>query len=182
MQILNKLRTGNPKKKPHFFSLLCKLFQFICYFIQKRVRHIQSIAARNITWKDGVSSDLTEQKTPSGSSDNTKNDALLLNTYFTFHWNTFDPAFYTSEIISNTRNPTFRLLSKPHSTDWFGYSLNFMIIRLWGKRTSDKEKDYRLIVEWHLDLNLLVKIGNSASKKLFIGLWSFLFFFYSFLI
>ncbi|KAG1049484.1 hypothetical protein G6F43_008193 [Rhizopus delemar] len=142
---------------------------FECKFLtnsgQKRVRHIQSIAARNITWKDGVSSDLTEQKTPSGSSDNTKNDALLLNTYFTFHWNTFDPAFYTSEIISNTRNPTFRLLSKPHSTDWFGYSLNFMIIRLWGKRTSDKEKDYRLIVEWHLDLNLLVKIGNSAKLE-----------------
>jgi hypothetical protein len=42
-----------------------------------------------------------------------------------------------------------------------------MIIRLWGKRTSDKEKDYRLIVEWHLDLNLLVKIGNSFSDLIY---------------
>lgn len=42
-----------------------------------------------------------------------------------------------------------------------------MIIRLWGKRTSNKEKDYRLIVEWHLDLNLLVKIGNSFSDLIY---------------
>lgn len=67
-------------------------------------------------------------------------------------------------------NPSFRIQTKPHCIEWFGYSLSFMVIRLWGKPSlgqsdGERQNEFKLVTEWYLDLNFLSKIGNSASKK-----------------
>ncbi|ORE22420.1 hypothetical protein BCV71DRAFT_241075 [Rhizopus microsporus] len=72
-------------------------------------------------------------------------------------------------------NPSFRIQTKPHCIEWFGYSLSFMVIRLWGKPSlgqsdGERQNEFKLVTEWYLDLNFLSKIGNSASKKNFSDL------------
>lgn len=114
--------------------------------------------------------ELTSIETLPKTTDNNTCCFSLLDTYFSLHWDTDEPAFYTSEVISNTMNPSFRIQTKPHCIEWFGYSLSFMVIRLWGKPSvgqSDEERqnEFKLVTEWYLDLNFLSKIGNSASKK-----------------
>ncbi|KAI9255516.1 UV radiation resistance protein and autophagy-related subunit 14-domain-containing protein [Sporodiniella umbellata] len=139
----------------------------------QRIRHIHSIYGRNIVWKSQFHKEPIEKhkkntlESEKGEKPEANENSLLLQAHFTLHLNATAPAFYTSETVANTKNPAFRLIIQPHLIDWFDFSLSKVVVRLWGKRAMEHDKELRLIVEWHLDLGLLSKIGNSFSDLIY---------------
>lgn len=106
----------------------------------------------------------------------------LLDAYFTLSTgNIYQPAFYKSEMIPNSMNPTFRSLPCPFDwMNWYDAASSLLIIRLWtrhsipesaGQHTepvlgystenNDQEDGFQLLVEWQVDLNALAWIGKS---------------------
>ncbi|CEP13861.1 hypothetical protein [Parasitella parasitica] len=181
---------------------------------QKRIRHIKSIAARNIAWKTIQDNDqddtlwlpttssmkrsesTTSLSTATAVEDSSlmkrayqKNEHVysigLLDAYFTLSTsNVCQPAFYKSEMIPNTINPTFRSLPCPFDwMNWYDAASSTLIIRLWtrhslpesaGQHTEpvlgytdddddDPEDGFQLLVEWQVDLNALAWIGKSMQ-------------------
>lgn len=106
----------------------------------------------------------------------------LLDAYFTLSTgNIYQPAFYKSEMIPNTMNPTFRSLPCPFDwMNWHDAASSLLIIRLWtrhsipesaGQHTEpilgysavddDNNDGFQLLIEWQVDLNALAWIGKS---------------------
>ncbi|KAI8641227.1 UV radiation resistance protein and autophagy-related subunit 14-domain-containing protein [Parasitella parasitica] len=186
---------------------------------QKRIRHLQSIAARNIVWKTIQDHDQDDSLWPSSASSMKRSESTtsintatavedsslmkrayqksehayslgLLDAYFTLSTgNICQPAFYKSEMIPNTLNPTFRSLPCPFDwMNWYDTASSTLIIRLWtrhsipesaGQHTEpvlgyaddddddddDADDGFQLLVEWQVDLNALVWIGKSMQLK-----------------
>ncbi|KAL9556577.1 hypothetical protein MBANPS3_001805 [Mucor bainieri] len=200
---------------------------------QKRIRHIKSVAGRNIVSKvmqqDDDDDDLAFQSDTlwpplsSRTSNNTmkrsesatslsggaaaaaattavEDSSLmkrayqkseqqmqssgLLDAYFTLSTgNAYQPAFYKSEMIPNTMNPTFRSLPCPFDwMNWYDAASSLLIMRLWtrhsipesaGQHTEpvlgyptessscDAEDGFQLLIEWQVDLNALAWLGKS---------------------
>ncbi|RCH91479.1 hypothetical protein CU098_009428, partial [Rhizopus stolonifer] len=172
---------------------------------QKRIRHIRSIAGRNIAWKSIDAEDETLITTmPRSESANSLSLAAvedsslmkrayqknehhlyslgLLDAYATLHIGELDaPAFYKSEMIPNTINPTFRSLPYPMDwMDWHEAASSLVIMRLWtrhsipesagqhtepvlGYSETEHYDGFQLLIEWQVDLNALTLIGKSSS-------------------
>lgn len=105
---------------------------------QRRLRHLRSIAARNIVNKNG---------------------SHLLDTYFSLHLCDdikIFKAFYTSEVIKDSLNPTWRSLDFGLMPDRLDTSVSCFLVRIWG----GKKGQYHPIIEWRVHLDGLKYLGQ----------------------
>ncbi|KAK6322388.1 hypothetical protein J4Q44_G00071800 [Coregonus suidteri] len=110
---------------------------------QRRLRHLRSIAARNIVNKNG---------------------SPLLDTYFTLHlcledWISRD--FYKSEVIRDSLNPTWRSLDFGMLPDLLDTSVSCFVVRIWG----GWEEQFTLLIEWKVNLDGLRYTGQQIRSR-----------------
>uniref|UniRef100_A0A8C8IZI7 UV radiation resistance-associated gene protein n=1 Tax=Oncorhynchus tshawytscha TaxID=74940 RepID=A0A8C8IZI7_ONCTS len=109
----------------------------------RRLRHLRSIAARNIINKNG---------------------SPLLDTYFTLHlcledWISRD--FYKSEVIRDSLNPTWRSLDFGMLPDLLDTSVSCFVVRIWG----GWEEQFTLLIEWKVNLDGLRYTGQQIRSR-----------------
>ncbi|KAI5614333.1 UV radiation resistance-associatedprotein isoform X1 [Silurus asotus] len=141
-------------------SLVCMIGQFgvgkwnaldalrLCYRLYimeppRRLRHLRSIAARNIV---------------------NRNHSPLLDTYFTLHLcseNRISRDFYKSEVIRDSLNPTWRSLDFAMLPDLLDTSVSCFVVRIWGGR----EEQYQLLIEWMVNLDGLRYTGQQIRSR-----------------
>ncbi|RXN27571.1 UV radiation resistance-associated gene protein [Labeo rohita] len=110
---------------------------------QRRLRHLRSIAARNIVNKNG---------------------SPLLDTYFTLHLcqeERISRDFYKSEVIRDSLNPTWRSLDFAMLPDLLDTSVSCFVVRIWGGR----EEEYQLLIEWKVNLDGLRYTGQQIRSR-----------------
>ncbi|XP_038123065.1 UV radiation resistance-associated gene protein [Cyprinodon tularosa] len=110
---------------------------------QRRLRHLRSIAARNIVNKNG---------------------SPLLDTYFTLHLCVGDRIsrdFYKSEVIRDSLNPTWRSLDFGMLPDLLDTSVSCFVVRIWG----GQEEQYQLLIEWKVNLDGLRYTGQQIRSR-----------------
>ncbi|KAM9384380.1 UV radiation resistance-associated gene protein [Pholidichthys leucotaenia] len=110
---------------------------------QRRLRHLRSIAARNIVNKNG---------------------SPLLDTYFTLHLcigDRISKDFYKSEIIRDSLNPTWRSLDFGMLLDLLDTSVSCFVVRIWG----GQEEQYQLLIEWKVNLDGLRYTGQQIRSR-----------------
>ncbi|KAA0704068.1 UV radiation resistance-associated gene protein p63 [Triplophysa tibetana] len=110
---------------------------------QRRLRHLKSIAARNIVNKNG---------------------SPLLDTYFTLHLSQDDRIsrdFYKSEIIQDSLNPTWRSLDFAMLPDLLDTSVSCFVVRIWGGRGEH----FQLLIEWKVNLDGLRYTGQQIRSR-----------------
>ncbi|XP_040037875.2 UV radiation resistance-associated gene protein [Gasterosteus aculeatus] len=110
---------------------------------QRRLRHLRSIAARNIVNKNG---------------------SPLLDTYFTLHLCIADGIsrdFYKSEVIRDSLNPTWRSLDFGMLPDLLDTSVSCFVVRIWG----GQEEQYQLLIEWKVNLDGLRYTGQQIRSR-----------------
>uniref|UniRef100_A0AAR2J331 C2 domain-containing protein n=1 Tax=Pygocentrus nattereri TaxID=42514 RepID=A0AAR2J331_PYGNA len=109
----------------------------------RRLRHLRSIAARNIV---------------------NRNDSPLLDTYFTLHLCVGDRIsrdFYKSEVIRDSLNPTWRSLDFAMLPDLLDTSVSCFVVRIWGGRGEQ----YQLLIEWKVNLDGLRYTGQQIRSR-----------------
>uniref|UniRef100_A0A3B4H8I4 UV radiation resistance associated n=1 Tax=Pundamilia nyererei TaxID=303518 RepID=A0A3B4H8I4_9CICH len=107
----------------------------------RRLRHLRSIAARNIVNRNG---------------------SPLLDTYFTLHLCIGDRIsrdFYKSEVIRDSLNPTWRSLDFGMLPDLLDTSVSCFVVRIWG----GQKEQYQLLIEWKVNLDGLRYTGQQSS-------------------
>ena len=124
----------------------------------------------------------------------------LLDVYLTLHLSIEEAAFFKSETIPNTVNPSFRALdSSQWTSSWYDGVQTEIVIRLWARhsfpesatavrsddqyaehdhptksrRPSQPTEEYQLLLEWQVDLNTLAFIGKTVN---IVKKWCFSFF------
>uniref|UniRef100_A0A671VTK0 UV radiation resistance associated gene n=1 Tax=Sparus aurata TaxID=8175 RepID=A0A671VTK0_SPAAU len=110
---------------------------------QRRLRHLRSIAARNIVNKNG---------------------SPLLDTYFTLHLcigERISRDFYKSEVIRDSLNPTWRSLDFGMLPDLLDTSVSCFVVRIWG----GQEEQYQLLIEWKVNLDGLRYTGQQIRSR-----------------
>ncbi|KAM4620537.1 UV radiation resistance-associated gene protein [Polymixia lowei] len=110
---------------------------------QRRLRHLRSIAARNIVNRNG---------------------SPLLDTYFTLHLCIEDRIsrdFYKSEVIRDSLNPTWRSLDFGMLPDLLDTSVSCFMVRIWG----GQEEQYQLLIEWKVNLDGLRYTGQQIRSR-----------------
>ncbi|XP_076024867.1 UV radiation resistance-associated gene protein isoform X1 [Genypterus blacodes] len=110
---------------------------------QRRLRHLRSIAARNIVNKNG---------------------SPLLDTFFTLHLCIEDRIsrdFYKSEIIRDSLNPTWRSLDFGMLPDLLDTSVSCFVVQIWG----GQEEEYQLLIEWKVNLDGLRYAGQQIRSR-----------------
>ncbi|XP_047462682.1 UV radiation resistance-associated gene protein isoform X2 [Mugil cephalus] len=110
---------------------------------QRRLRHLRSIAARNIVNKNG---------------------SPLLDTYFTLHLCIGDGIsrdFYKSEVIRDSLNPTWRSLDFGMLPDLLDTSVSCFVVRIWG----GQDEQYQLLIEWKVNLDGLRYTGQQIRSR-----------------
>lgn len=110
---------------------------------QRRLRHLRSIAARNIVNKNG---------------------SPLLDTYFTLHLCIGDRIsrdFYKSEVIRDSLNPTWRSLDFGMLPDLLDTSVSCFVVRIWG----GQKEQYQLLIEWKVNLDGLRYAGQQIRSR-----------------
>ncbi|XP_048388958.1 UV radiation resistance-associated gene protein isoform X2 [Stegostoma tigrinum] len=110
---------------------------------QRRLRHLRSIAARNIINKNG---------------------SHLLDTYFSLHLcddAKVYKAFYTSEVVKDSLNPTWRSLDFGLMPNRLDTSVSCFMVRIWG----GKKGQYRLVIEWKVNLDGLKYLGQQIRAR-----------------
>ncbi|XP_065115740.1 UV radiation resistance-associated gene protein [Paramisgurnus dabryanus] len=110
---------------------------------QRRLRHLRSIAARNIVNKNG---------------------SPLLDTYFTLHLCQDDRIsrdFYKSEVIRDSLNPTWRSLDFAMLPDLLDTSVSCFVVRIWGGRGEH----FQLLIEWKVNLDGLRYTGQQIRSR-----------------
>uniref|UniRef100_A0A669CWD9 UV radiation resistance associated gene n=1 Tax=Oreochromis niloticus TaxID=8128 RepID=A0A669CWD9_ORENI len=109
----------------------------------RRLRHLRSIAARNIVNKNG---------------------SPLLDTYFTLHLCIGDRIsrdFYKSEVIRDSLNPTWRSLDFGMLPDLLDTSVSCFVVRIWG----GQKEQYQLLIEWKVNLDGLRYTGQQIRSR-----------------
>uniref|UniRef100_A0A8C9W5Y8 UV radiation resistance associated gene n=1 Tax=Scleropages formosus TaxID=113540 RepID=A0A8C9W5Y8_SCLFO len=109
----------------------------------RRLRHLRSIAARNIVNKNG---------------------SPLLDTFFTLHLcreNGISRGFYKSEVIRDSLNPTWRSLDFGLLPDLLDTSVSCFVVRIWGGRGEQ----YQLLIEWKVNLDGLRYTGQQIRSR-----------------
>ncbi|XP_017286599.1 UV radiation resistance-associated gene protein isoform X1 [Kryptolebias marmoratus] len=110
---------------------------------QRRLRHLRSIAARNIVNRNG---------------------SPLLDTYFTLHLCVGDRIsrdFYKSEVIRDSLNPTWRSLDFGMLPDLLDTSVSCFVVRIWG----GQKEQYQLLIEWKVNLDGLRYTGQQIRSR-----------------
>ncbi|KAM9847227.1 UV radiation resistance-associated gene protein [Aulostomus maculatus] len=110
---------------------------------QRRLRHLRSIAARNIVNKNG---------------------SPLLDTYFTLHLcieERISSDFYKSEVIRDSLNPTWRSLDFGMLPDLLDTSVSCFVVRIWG----GQEEQFQLLIEWKVNLDGLRYTGQQIRSR-----------------
>uniref|UniRef100_A0A3B3ZG98 Uncharacterized protein n=1 Tax=Periophthalmus magnuspinnatus TaxID=409849 RepID=A0A3B3ZG98_9GOBI len=110
---------------------------------QRRLRHLRSIAARNIVHRNG---------------------SPLLDTYFTLHLcaeERISRDFYKSEVIRDSLNPTWRSLDFGMLPDLLDTSVSCFVVRIWGGQAEQ----YQLLIEWKVNLNGLRYTGQQIRSR-----------------
>ncbi|KAM9498686.1 UV radiation resistance-associated gene protein-like isoform 2-T2 [Salvelinus alpinus] len=110
---------------------------------QRRLRHLRSIAARNIVNKNG---------------------SPLLDTYFSLHLCLEDRIsrdFYKSEVIRDSLNPTWRSLDFGMLPDLLDTSVSCFVVKIWGGR----EEQFTLLIEWKVNLDGLRYTGQQIRSR-----------------
>ncbi|XP_041948496.1 UV radiation resistance-associated gene protein isoform X1 [Alosa sapidissima] len=110
---------------------------------QRRLRHLRSIAARNIVNRNG---------------------SPLLDTCFTLHLCSEDRIskdFYKSEIIRDSLNPTWRSLDFGMLPDLLDTSVSCFVVRIWGGRGEH----FQLLIEWKVNLDGLRYTGQQIRSR-----------------
>uniref|UniRef100_A0A3P8VYR4 UV radiation resistance associated gene n=1 Tax=Cynoglossus semilaevis TaxID=244447 RepID=A0A3P8VYR4_CYNSE len=110
---------------------------------QRRLRHLRSIAARNIVNRNG---------------------SPLLDTYFTLHLcigDNISRGFYKSEVIRDSLNPTWRSLDFGMLPDLLDTSVSCFVVRIWG----GQEEQYQLLIEWKVNLDGLKYTGQQIRSR-----------------
>ncbi|KAJ8348628.1 hypothetical protein SKAU_G00272170 [Synaphobranchus kaupii] len=110
---------------------------------QRRLRHLRSIAARNIVNRNG---------------------SPLLDTYFTLHLcqeDRISRGFYKSEVIKDSLNPTWRSLDFGMLPDLLDTSVSCFVVRIWGGRGDH----YQLLIEWKVNLDGLRYTGQQIRSR-----------------
>ncbi|KAL2094357.1 hypothetical protein ACEWY4_009076 [Coilia grayii] len=110
---------------------------------QRRLRHLRSIAARNIVNRNG---------------------SPLLDTYFTLHLcldDRISKDFYKSEIIRDSLNPTWRSLDFGMLPDLLDMSVSCFVVRIWGGRAEH----FQLLIEWKVNLDGLRYTGQQIRSR-----------------
>ncbi|XP_077987735.1 UV radiation resistance-associated protein-like [Glandiceps talaboti] len=110
---------------------------------QRRLRHLRSLSARNITVERSK-----------GEKDQ------LMETYFTMHVSQNSKAFFTSEKIQNSLNPTWRSFDLGKSDLSVDTALPNCYIRVLGGHGED----FKLIFEWKVNLSGLKYLGEKIYK------------------
>uniref|UniRef100_A0A3B5LZW0 UV radiation resistance associated gene n=1 Tax=Xiphophorus couchianus TaxID=32473 RepID=A0A3B5LZW0_9TELE len=102
---------------------------------QRRLRHLRSIAARNIVNRNG---------------------SPLLDTYFTLH-------LCVGDRISRGRwkNPTWRSLDFGMLPDLLDTSVSCFVVRIWG----GQKEQYQLLIEWKVNLDGLRYTGQQIRSR-----------------
>lgn len=150
---------------------------------------------RHLTWKEEKSWLSAEIRHSTSSNSLVEDSSLmkrayqrkkehrvgLLDAYFTLHTSEDTPAFYQSEMIPNTVNPSFRSLPLPFDwVNWYDVASSLVIIRVWtrpslpesagqhtepilGYQDCNDETGFGLLLEWQVDLNALSWIGKSVK-------------------
>ncbi|XP_053059691.1 UV radiation resistance-associated gene protein isoform X5 [Acinonyx jubatus] len=111
--------------------------------LQRRLRHLRNIAARNIVNRNGHQ---------------------LLDTYFTLHLCNTEKIykeFYRSEVIKNSLNPTWRSLDFGIMPDRLDTSVSCFVVKIWG----GKEDIYQLLIEWKVCLDGLKYLGQQIHAR-----------------
>uniref|UniRef100_A0AAQ5Z963 C2 domain-containing protein n=1 Tax=Amphiprion ocellaris TaxID=80972 RepID=A0AAQ5Z963_AMPOC len=111
--------------------------------LPRRLRHLRSIAARNIVNKNG---------------------SPLLDTYFTLHLFVGDRIsrdFYKSEIIRDSLNPTWRSLDFGMLPDLLDTSVSCFVVRIYG----GQDEQYQLLIEWKVNLDGLRYTGQQIRSR-----------------
>uniref|UniRef100_A0A3P8RER8 C2 domain-containing protein n=1 Tax=Astatotilapia calliptera TaxID=8154 RepID=A0A3P8RER8_ASTCA len=109
----------------------------------RRLRHLRSIAARNIVNRNG---------------------SPLLDTYFTLHLCIGDRIsrdFYKSEVIRDSLNPTWRSLDFGMLPDLLDTSVSCFVVRIWG----GQKEQYQLLIEWKVNLDGLRYTGQQIRSR-----------------
>ncbi|XP_062870312.1 UV radiation resistance-associated gene protein isoform X2 [Trichomycterus rosablanca] len=110
---------------------------------QRRLRHLRSIAARNIV---------------------NRNHSPLLDTYFTLHLclgDRISKDFYKSEIIQDSLNPTWRSLDFAMLPDLLDTSVSCFVVRIWG----GQDQHFQLLIEWKVNLDGLRYTGQQIRSR-----------------
>uniref|UniRef100_A0A8C7FCQ4 UV radiation resistance associated gene n=1 Tax=Oncorhynchus kisutch TaxID=8019 RepID=A0A8C7FCQ4_ONCKI len=116
------------------------------YYIQKgRLRHLRSIAARNIVNKNG---------------------SPLLDTYFTLHlcledWISRGQYSTPSFSCLCMTNPTWRSLDFGMLPDLLDTSVSCFVVRIWG----GWEEQFTLLIEWKVNLDGLRYTGQQIRSR-----------------
>ncbi|XP_029641405.1 UV radiation resistance-associated protein isoform X2 [Octopus sinensis] len=100
---------------------------------QKRIRHLKSVSLRNLVYKDEL------------GTDNNK-----LSTFFTLHTDAKSPAFYTSEKISGSLNPTWQAFDLTTKSEEVETSKKSLLVRVWVGHDV-----FKLFLEWEVFLSCL---------------------------
>ncbi|XP_013415627.1 UV radiation resistance associated protein [Lingula anatina] len=111
---------------------------------QRRLRHLKSIAARNLM-------------VPNVS----ELDVASLQTYFTLHTKTQEPAFYTSEKIRGSLNPSWRGFLLTHLTEEVDTTSTSVIVKVW---ISEEGKSPHVLLQWDVHFSGLVYIADKIQK------------------
>eukprot|EP00118_Oscarella_pearsei_P001020 m.6387 g.6387 ORF g.6387 m.6387 type:complete len:579 (+) comp15715_c0_seq2:38-1774(+) len=105
---------------------------------QRRLRHLKSISARNIS--------ATESK------------CILVDSYYTLHHTTGTKELYRSEVIYQSTNPNWAGIDPLNSiTDQKCTASPAFVVRVWAR--PERESDYKVVADWTVDLGALVYIG-----------------------
>ncbi|XP_060752047.1 UV radiation resistance-associated gene protein [Tachysurus vachellii] len=132
---------SNPVSNPAAAASRCVRVELTSQ--QRRLRHLRSIAARNIV---------------------NRNHSPLLDTYFTLHLcsdSHISRDFYKSEVIQDSLNPTWRSLDFAMLPDMLDTSVSCFVVRIWGGR----EEQYQLLIEWKVNLDGLRYTGPQIRSR-----------------
>ncbi|GAB1603351.1 UV radiation resistance-associated protein-like isoform X2 [Argonauta hians] len=116
---------------------------------QKRIRHLKSVSLRNLVYKDEIGAD--NQKL---GGDNHK-----LSTFFTLHIDSKSPAFYTSERISGSLNPTWQAFDLTTKSEEVETSKKSLLVRVWLGHDI-----FKLFLEWQVYLSCLCLQDTKSMK------------------
>ncbi|XP_041088506.1 UV radiation resistance-associated gene protein [Polyodon spathula] len=120
-----------------------KCFFCVCFVAQRRLRHLRSIAARNIVNRNG---------------------SPLLDTLFTLHLcagSRIFRAFYKSEVVRDSLNPTWRSVDFAELPEELDMSVSCFVVRIWGGRLEQ----YQLLIEWKVNLDGLRYTGQQIRSR-----------------
>ncbi|KAL3848371.1 hypothetical protein ACJMK2_019234 [Sinanodonta woodiana] len=120
---------------------LRSLFDLPTY--QRRLRHLRSITLRNLQCKSYRGKDITK-----------------LQTYFTLHTDRNKNAFYKSEIITGSLNPTWQSFDISRYENEIDLQAKSFVVRVW---VGHGEK-FRLLLDWHIHLSGLVFFAEKLQQ------------------